>query len=105
MLVLLDLSAAFDTIDHELLLQDLYVVGVREEALAFLKSCLLNRFQRVNVSGEISDAVPLQYGVPQGSLLGPVLFTIYTCSLASLLAAHGVNYYFYADDTQFWIQS
>ena len=104
LLVLLDLSAAFDTIDHELLLEDLYAVGVREEALAFLKSYLLNRFQRVHIDGVMSDAVPLRYGVPQGSLLGPVLFTIYASSLASLLAAHGVNYHFYADDTQFWIQ-
>ena len=104
LLVLLDLSAAFDTIDHALLLEDLYVVGVRGEALAFLKSYLLNRFQRVNIDGVMSDPVPLQYGVPQGSLLGPVLFTIYTSSLASLLAAHGVKYHFYADDTQFYIQ-
>lgn len=104
LLVLLDLSAAFDTIDHELLLADLYAVGVREEALSFLRSYLLNRFQRVNIDGAMSEAVPLQYGVPQGSLLGPVLFTIYTCSLASLLIAHGVKYHFYADDTQFYIQ-
>ena len=104
LLVLLDLSAAFDTIDHEQLLEDMYVVGVREEALAFLKSYLQNRFQRVNIDGMMSDAVPLQYGVPQGSLLGPVLFTIYTSSLASILDAHGVKYHFYADDTQFYIQ-
>ena len=104
LLVLLDLSAAFDTIDHELLLEDMYAVGVREDAQAFLKSYLLGRFQKVNIDGAMSDAVPLQYGVPQGSLLGPVLFTIYTSSLASLLVAHGVKYHFYADDTQFHIQ-
>ena len=45
------------------------MVGVREEALAFLKSYLLDRFQRVNIDGALSDTVPLQYGVPQGSLL------------------------------------
>ena len=104
LLVLLDLSAAFDTIDHELLLEDLYAIGIREEALAFLGSYLRDRFQRVNIDGVMSDAVPLQCGVPQGSLLGPVLFTIYTSSLAFLLVAHGVKYHFYADDTQFYIQ-
>ena len=80
------------------------MVGVREEALAFLKSYLLDRFQRVNIDGALSDTVPLQYGVPQGSLLGLILFTIYTCSLASLLDAHGVKYHFYADDTRFYIR-
>ena len=104
LLILLDLSAAFDTIDHEMLLGDLYEIGICDSALALFRSYLSDRFQKVNINGEISDGLPLQCGVPQGSLLGPVLFTIYMSSLASLLEAHGVGYHFYADDTQFYIE-
>ena len=104
LLVLLDLSAAFDTVDHDVLLADLFSCGIREDAHSLLKSYLTNRFQRTSVGASLSEPVHLQFGVPQGSVLGPILFTLYTSSLATLLEAHNVAYHFYADDTQIYIR-
>ena len=104
LLVLLDLSAAFDTIDHDLLLGDLHSCGVRGSALLLLESYLKDRCQRVTIRQSISESKPLLYGVPQGSVLGPVLFILYTSGLANLLEAHRVNYHFYADDTQIYVE-
>ena len=104
LLVLLDLSAAFDTIDHELLLSDLHFIGIRGDAYLLMQSYLTGRFQRVVIGQALSELKPLQFGVPQGSILGPLLFILYTSSLADLLDAHGVQYHFYADDTQVYIE-
>ena len=104
LLVLLDLSAAFDTVDHDVLLADLFSWGIREDAHSLLKSYLTNRFQLTSVGALLSEPVHLQFGVPQGSVLGPILFTLYTSSLATLLEAHNVAYHFYADDTQIYIR-
>ena len=98
-LVLLDLSAAFDTIDHEILLEDIAAFGVRDAALSLLESYLSDRFQRVIVNGTVSEQCPLRFGVQKGSVLGPLLFVIYVSGLSSLLSAPGVAYHFYADDT------
>ena len=98
-LVLLDLSAAFDTIDHQMLLDDLWSYGVRDSALSLLKSYLTDRSQTVVVGGSMSAQAALRFGVPQGSVLGPVLFSVYIGGLVALLEAHGVKYHFYADDT------
>ena len=100
LLVLLDLSAAFDTVDHELLLGDLSRYGVEDVAFLLLKSYLSDGEQCVAIGESRSGAVTLRWGVPQGSVLGPVLFTVYTGTPASLLEAHGVDYHFYADDSQ-----
>ena len=104
LLVLLDLSAAFDTIDHRILLDDLYSFGVRGNAHLLLQSYFEDRIQRVVIGEALSEPEPLHFGVPQGSVLGPVLFVLYTSSLADLLEAHGVSYHFYADDTQIYIE-
>ena len=98
-LVLLDLSAAFDTVDHQLLLSDFSDCGVEGTALSLLESYLENREQCVAIGESRSEPTALQYGVPQGSVLGPILFTVYTGTLAFLLEAHGLSYHFFAGDT------
>ena len=104
LLVMLDLSAAFDTIDHHILLADLYSFGIQGDAHLLFQSYFECRFQRVVIGEALSEPEPLRFGVPQGSVLGPVLFILYTSSLADLLEAHGVSYHFYADDTQIYIE-
>ena len=103
-LVLLDLSAAFDTVDHQLFLNDFYNSGVRDVALNLLKSYISEREQRVVLGKTQSEPSFLHCGVPQGSVLGPLLFTVYTSSLVNVMVAHGVNYHFYTDDSQLYIQ-
>ena len=101
MVVLLDLSAAFDTIDHEILLARLQsYFGVDGTALAWLRSYITGRMQFVSVLGYDSEPVPLSFGVPQGSVLGPVLFIMYTKPLSDLIAKHPVKHQSFADDTQ-----
>ena len=104
LLVLLDLSAAFDTVDQQLLLNDFYNSGMRDVALDLLKSYISEREQRVVVGETQSEPTFLHCGVPQGSVLGLLLFTVYTSSLVNVLVAHGVDYHFYADDSQLYIQ-
>ena len=103
LLILLDLTAAFDTVDHGILIEELFDCGIRDNALALFRSYLENRYQQVVVDGKMSESSELHCGVPQGSVLGPVLFLVYTRSLASLLAAHGVESHFYADDCQIYL--
>ncbi len=82
LLVLLDLSAAFDTIDHNILLNRLEnSVGISGSALAWFKSYLSDCHQFVAVNEEVSYLSQVQYGVPQGSVLGPLLFTLYMLPL------------------------
>ena len=104
LLVLLDLSAAFDTVDHQLLLSDFSDCGVKGTALSLVEYYLENREQCLAIGESRSEPTTLQYGVPQGSVLGPVMFTVYTGTLAFLLEAHGVSYHFFADDTQLYIR-
>ena len=103
-LVLLDLSAAFDTISHKLFLDRLknkfHIDGL---ALRWFESYLSDRHFKVSVGGSTSGSKYLSVGVPQGSVLGPVLFSLYTSPLRDIFVKHQVTHYFYADDTQFWI--
>lgn len=101
LLTLLDLSAAFDTIDHSILLQRLnYTFGIAETALAWFSSYLSNRLQTVHINGKQSAPIKLSCGVPQGSVLGPILFTLYTSPLSQIMQSHNLDHHFYADDTQ-----
>ena len=102
-MAMLDLSAAFDTVDHKLLIEILSSNGVRDLALQWFGSYLNNRKQIVSMNGANSEVQPLSSGIPQGSVIGPLLFTIYTSSLGSLLRSHGVLYHMYADDTQIYL--
>ena len=100
-LALLDLSAAFDTIDHNILLRRLNTTfGISGSALDWFTSYLLDRSQRILVDGLYSSPACLKYGVPQGSVLGPVLFTLYTQPLSVVFGQHGCDFHKYADDTQ-----
>ena len=73
----MDLSKAFDTINHELLLAKLHAYGFNKQALLILSSYLRNRKQRVKINNTFSLWTDLIQGVPQGSVLGPLLFNIY----------------------------
>ena len=96
----LDLSAAFDTLDHELLLSILETsLGFKDKVLSFLNSHLSSRSQKVLIDGEYSMPRTIKTGVPQGSILGPVLFSCYLVPLEVLFERLDVNYLFYADDT------
>ena len=98
-LLLLDLSAAFDTIDHGILLRTLqHEVVITGECLRWIKCYLRDRSQAVRISGKQSEDTPLTCGVPQGSVLGPLLFSIYTIPLARIIRSHGLLYHLYADD-------
>lgn len=103
-LVLLDLSAAFDTIDHHLLLTRLRTYfNFTEIVLQWFSSYLLDRFQQVTISDSTSSPRCLEYEVPQGSILGPLLFTLYLAPLQDVILTHDLNCMFYSDDTQIYI--
>lgn len=103
--ILLDQSAAFDTIDHTTLLDCLKTwFGVGGKCLSWFQSYLSDRTQCIKIGSIISDAKRLYFGVPQGSVLGPILFSLYTTPLSKVIASHpGVKFHFYADDTQLFI--
>ena len=103
-LVLLDLSAAFDTVSHNIILKRLTSnYGVCGRALDWIKSYLADRSQCVVVRGNYSEAATLKYGVPQGSVLGPMLFSDYSSPVAALIRSHGIAAQCYADDTQLYV--
>ena len=99
-LSLLDLSAAFDTLDHSIMNRRLRECGCGGTVLSWLNSYLKDRTQQVIINKTTSEKKTLLYGVPQGSVLGPVLFTIYTSPLGKLLKQSSSNHHFFADDTQ-----
>jgi hypothetical protein len=100
-LTLLDLSAAFDTIDHIILIHRLQTMyGISGTALAWFDSYLSGRTQAVLVNDQTSKSVPLSFGVPQGSVLGPILFIMYTKPISALIQTHSVSGQSFADDTQ-----
>ena len=100
LLLLLDLSAAFDTVDHNVLLKRLYESGI--SALSWMESYLSDRSQVVDVGGSRSQEFSLSTGVPQGSVLGPVLFLCYIKPLADTISQLSTHRHGYADDTQLY---
>ena len=104
-LTLLDLSAAFGTIDHATLLERLHGhFGNSGTVLQWFKSYISNRQQRVHKDGSLSCSKYLHFGVPQGSVLGPFLFCLYTTSITQIITTHDVSHHMYADDTQVYIE-
>ena len=104
LLVLLDLSSAFDTVDHEVLVRRLEVTfGIADTALQWFRSYLAGRSQRVLLNGSFSEKLSLLHGVPQGSCLGPLLFTIYASKLFEAVKRHLPDVHAYADDNQLYI--
>nr|CAH7758029.1 unnamed protein product [Callosobruchus chinensis] len=100
-LVLLDFSKAFDTLDHSLLLVKLRYFGLDEMCLKLFESYLHNRHQCVFVDNNYSDFQSVTSGVPQGSVLGPLFFIIYTSDMFKVI--EHCNIQGYADDTQLYI--
>ncbi len=105
LLVLIDLSAAFDTIDHDILYSRLESrFGISGVALDWHKSYLLSRRQCVVINGQTRSAESiLRFGVPQGSCLGPILFTEYASSLFDVIYTHLDNAHGFADDHQLYL--
>ena len=102
-LVLLDLSAAFDVIDHELLLSKLqYEMGITETALHWFIFYLAERTQRVCIYQTLSKNTPLICGVSQGSVLGRIFFAAYTSQPGKIIESNGLSRKLYADDTQLY---
>ena len=100
MLLLLDLSAAFDTVDHDILLTRLHSkYSISGTALEWFRSYLTNRSQFELIEGCRSQSRELKCGEPQVSVLGPILYVLYTAPLADILRFHEMQFHFYADDT------
>ena len=103
-MISLDLSAAFDTVDHEILLSILFQIGIISQAHSLIKTYLNGRTQCVLIDGSYSEDKSIETGVPQGSILGPVLFILYLLPLRSLLNEFLASYHINADDITIYLE-
>ena len=102
--LLLDASTAFDTISHKVLLERLSnMFGLRESVLSWIKSYITGRKQKVVIGDHSSEWITLHQGVPQGSVLGPIVFTLYTCPLGKISRDNNTDAEFFADDEQIYV--
>ena len=103
-LIALDLSAAFDTLEHNILLERLnHAFGISGTALRWLTSYLDGREQFIKIDDATSPTTRFTVGVPQGSVLGPGLFSLFTSPIAHVISSFGIAFHQYADDTQLYI--
>jgi len=103
-LCLLDLSAALDTIDHDILITRLsFLFDIHGSVLSWFKSYLSSRCIRVKCETDLSSWYTSSCGVPEGSVLGPLLFVMYTTPLSTLISSCSLNHHLYADDTQLFL--
>ena len=93
----IDLKKAFDTVNHKILLEKMYLAGIKGNVLNLLTDYLNNRYQKTLSNGKISEFNKITCGVPQGSILGPLFFLIYINDLQGILG--NTNFHLYADDT------
>ena len=104
LLVLLDLSAAFDTVDHDVLLDRMFKrFGIQDTSLSWFRSYLSDRSQAVQIDGCVSKIMWLLWGVPQGSVLGPLVFSMYSGPICDIARKYGIKIHTYADDTQLYL--
>ena len=98
-MVLLDLQKAFDTVDHGILLMKMEALGFSQDVIRWFRSYLSDRQQLVDLSGTLSSSAAISCGVPQGSILGPLLFLIYVNDMSG-----AVNHklLLYADNSAIW---
>ena len=100
-LTLLDQSAAFDLIDHPILFDRLGKnFGITDIALSWIRSYLTNRSIIIDINGMRSNPIGMKIGVPQGSVLGPLLYVLFTSPLGPLIRSHSISHHCYADDNQ-----
>ena len=100
-LVLLDLSAAFDTVEHNILVTRMAnEIGLTGTALAWYKSYFSNRSTKVSINDTFSSCHHMEYGLPQGSIVGPGSFKIHIIPIGRIIKKHQISYHMYADDIQ-----
>ena len=94
-MILVDLQKAFDMIDHDIVLKKLSAIGFSNDIVGWFKSYLSNRLFRVNLEKCYSDPSNITFGVPRGSILGPLLFLIYVNDIPQIVKS---NLFLHADD-------